>query len=180
MSCYIRPLHSLVNILRGHGILYKEILCDVCDKLKVNYNKKQDIARIESYLLQKIISDSWANMTEAERKELLSEIGVDGSLKGAAGLSAIITAIKLGGFASYRTAAVIANAIAKTLIGKGLTFAANAALMKGLSILAGPIGIAVNALMVIPAMTGSAYRVTIPCVIHVAYIRQKLLNNDRF
>ena len=29
-------------------------------------------------------------------------------------------------------------------------------------------------------LTGSAYRVTIPCVIHVAYMRQKLLNKDRF
>lgn len=171
---------TLANTIRGHGVLYKDILCDVCDKLKVNYNRKQETSQIESYLLQKIISDSWEKMEESERKELLNSIGVDGNLVGAAALGGVIGAIKLGGFAAYKTSALIANAIAKLVIGKGLKFAANAALMRGIAVLAGPIGIAIGALMALPSITGVAYRVTIPCVIHIAYMRQKLINKERF
>lgn len=171
---------SVVNMFRGNGILYKEILCDVCNKLKVNYNQKQDVSKIESYLLQKIISDSWEEMTEADRKELLSAIGIDGNLVGSAGLGAIITAINMSGFAAYRTAALVANTIAKTIIGKGLQLGTNAALMKSIAVVAGPIGIAISALMTLSSISSPAFRVTMPCVIHIAYMRQMLLQGDRF
>ncbi len=32
--------NSFASALRGTGVLYREILCEVCNKLKVNYNKK--------------------------------------------------------------------------------------------------------------------------------------------
>ena len=171
---------SFANIFRGNGILYKEILCDVCNKLKVNYNKMQDTSQIESYLLQKIISDSWEKMTDVERKDLLSAIGVDGTLIGSAGLGAVIAAINMGGFAAYQTAALVANTIARTIIGKGLQFGTNAALMRSMAVVAGPIGIAISALMTLSSISSPAFRVTMPCVIHVAYMRQMLLQGDRF
>lgn len=171
---------SVVNMLRGNGILYKEILCDVCNKLKVNYNQKQAISQIESYLLQKIISDSWEKMTEAERKELQSTIGVNSALLGSAGLGAVIAAINMGGFAAYQTAALVANTIAKTIIGKGLQFGANTLLMKSMAVVAGPIGIAISALMTLSSISSPAFRVTMPCVIQIAYMRQRLLQGDRF
>src|SRR5688572_12409185 len=32
--------NTLANVLRGgEGVVYKEVLCDVCDKMEVNYNK---------------------------------------------------------------------------------------------------------------------------------------------
>lgn len=173
---------SIINIARGTGVLYKEILCNVCDKLKVNYNPKHETSKIESYLQQKLISDCWEKMTEEQKKELLNAtgVGVDANLMGASGLAAIIAAINLGGFAAYKTAAILANGIAKILFGKGLQIAANAALMRNMAVLAGPIGVAITALLTIPSITGAAYRVTIPCIIQVAYMRQKLLTQDRF
>ena len=40
--------NSFVTILRGgEGIAYKEVLTDVCDKMKVNYNKDSDVEVIE-------------------------------------------------------------------------------------------------------------------------------------
>jgi len=38
---------SLVSKFRNKGVLYKEILSDVCDKLKVNYNKKSSTETME-------------------------------------------------------------------------------------------------------------------------------------
>ncbi len=39
--------NSFASFIKGEGVLYKEILCDVCDKLKVNYNKKTETTLIE-------------------------------------------------------------------------------------------------------------------------------------
>ena len=68
---------------------------------------------------------------------------------------------------------MVANALAKFLTGRGLTIVANAALTKWLSVFAGPIGWAVTALWTVIDIAGPAYRVTIPAVIQIAYMRQK-------
>ena len=40
------------------GVLYREILTDVCDKQKVNYNKRSSVPTIEHNLLMKVLVDS--------------------------------------------------------------------------------------------------------------------------
>ncbi|GAA8054423.1 hypothetical protein Neuguinea42_13000 [Helicobacter pylori] len=42
-------------MFRDEGVLYKEILCDVCDHLKVNYNEKSNASLIEENMLAKIL-----------------------------------------------------------------------------------------------------------------------------
>ena len=48
---------SFANFFRGYGVPYREILMDVCDKKKVNYNKNSSTERIEMYLIQKLMDD---------------------------------------------------------------------------------------------------------------------------
>lgn len=67
--------NSFANFFRGHGVSYREMLIDVCDKLKVPYNKESKIERIESCLLQKILVDSWENLTEEQKSEVLKSTG---------------------------------------------------------------------------------------------------------
>ena len=50
--------NTFVNMFRGGGVSYKEILCDVCDKMKVNYNKDSSTKKIEQNLLLKILEDA--------------------------------------------------------------------------------------------------------------------------
>ena len=171
---------TFVNMVRGTGVEYKETLRDVCDKMKVKYKKESSAYEIENDLLQKLIKDSWEQMSEDQQHELLNQIGLDASLKSAAGLAALQTAIKLGGFVSYQISLVIANAVAKALIGRGLTFIANQALVRTLSVFAGPIGWAFAAITALPAISGPAYRVTIPAVIQVAYMRRALAEKKQF
>ena len=41
--------NSFATLLRwGKGVLYREILTDACDKMKVNYNNKSSVETIES------------------------------------------------------------------------------------------------------------------------------------
>lgn len=167
--------NSFANIFRGgKGVLYEEVLCDVCDKMKVNYNKHSETKLIEQNLLMKILQDALENMEPENIKELANELGLKNINKiTPQGMTSIFLAIfKAGGFKSYQLTVIIVNAVLKALIGRGLSFAGNVALTRTAAILTGPIGWAITALWTLIDIAGPAYRVTIPAVIQVAYLRK--------
>jgi len=67
--------------------------------------------------------------------------------------------------------------MARQVVGKGLTLVANRTLTRAISVVAGPIGWAVSAIWTAFDLASPAYRVTVPCVIQIAYMRQKLSLN---
>ncbi|NMU82567.1 hypothetical protein HKB16_06685, partial [Vibrio parahaemolyticus] len=77
-------------------------------------------------------------------------------------------------FYSYQLTLIIANQIAKAILGRGLMLATNAGLVRVASVLAGPVGWAISGIWAAIDIAGPAYKVTIPCVIHVAMLRKKL------
>jgi uncharacterized protein YaaW (UPF0174 family) len=167
--------NTFMNLLRGEGVSYRELLTDVCDKMDVNYNPDASIEMIEYNLLQKILIDSLDNMDVEDLKKMIEEMNLPNQGFGKqAMIGALQIAIKRGGFNSYRIAVIVANAISKALLGRGLTLAANATLTKWLSIFAGPIGWSVTAIWTAIDIAGPAYRVTIPSVIQIAYMRIKM------
>ena len=170
---------TFVNLFRGKGVEYKEILTDVCKKLSVKTDFSADVIAIEQALLAKLFADSWEKMSEQERTAIRKELKIDGNLAGGAALSAIIAAIRLGGFMSYQVALIVANAVAKAVLGRGLALAANAGLARAIGLFAGPVGIAITALLTVPAISGPAFRVTLPAVVQIAAMRQQLLNQER-
>lgn len=48
---------TIVNLFRGDGVLYKEILSDVCDNQKVKTEKNSSAYAMENKLLEKFIGD---------------------------------------------------------------------------------------------------------------------------
>ena len=170
--------NTFATVLRGgEGVEYSEVLTDVCDKMKVNYNKNSSVEKIENNLLMKILTDALENMSSEELKELAEATGV----KNTSGITAeamvgVFQAVfRAGGFKSYQLTLIIVNAIMKALIGRGLSFASNAALTRTMAILTGPIGWVITGLWTAIDIAGPAYRVTIPAVIQVAVLRQKFL-----
>ena len=164
-----------MNIFRGYGVPYREILIDVCKKMKVNFNKKSPVEVIELHLLEKILLDSLENMSIEELEKLMAEMNIPTQGLGRQAMVATIQiAIKRGGFASYKIAVIVANAICRFLLGRGLSLAANAALTRYLSIFAGPIGWGINIVWAAVDIAGPAYRVTIPSVVQIAYMRAKM------
>lgn len=161
----------------GKGVLYKEVLTDVCDKMKVNYNSNSSVERIEQHLLSKILEDALEKMDQNEIKELATSLGlknVDGITRQVL-LGSFQTIFRLGGFKSYQLTVIVVNTILKALIGRGLSFGGNAVLTRTMSILTGPIGWVITGLWTIVDIAGAAYRITIPTVIHIAVLRQKVL-----
>ena len=163
------------NILRGGGPSYRTILIDVCKKMKVNFSKYAAVETIERNLLEKILLSSLDQMTVEELKTLIEEMNIPTKGYGKQALTtALQIAIKKGGFKSYQIAVIIANAISRLLLGRGLSLSANAALTRSMCIFAGPVGWAVTIAWTLLDIAGPAYRVTIPAVIQVAYMRAKM------
>ena len=171
---------TLVNLVRRTGVTYREILIDICERIKVKTDFDAATIEIEKAMFAKLIESSWEEMTSEQKEELTKAVKVDPKLVGPAAMTAIISAIKLGGFASYKIALIVANSIAKMIMGKGLQLAANAGIARAIGVFAGPIGWAITGLTTVPAITGPAFRVTLPAVIQVAAMRQQLENKDVF
>jgi len=173
--------NSFVTIFRGgKGVLYKEVLTDVCDKLKVNYNENSTVEKIENNMLMKIIADSLEKMSPEELRDLADSVG----MKNTNGITAEVlmgtfqAAFVAGGFMSYQITLIVVNAVARLLIGRGISVAGNAALTRVMAAFAGPIGWVLTGLWTAIDIAGPAYRVTIPAVIQVAALRKKYLVGD--
>ncbi len=173
--------NSFATIFRGgKGVEYKEVLIDVCDKMKVNFNKNSSVEVIEQNLLMKILKDSFDKMSTAEVRQLAESLGVKNfnSVTAESLVGGFQTIFKMGGFKSYQLTAIIVNAVMKALIGRGLSFAATGTLMRAASVLTGPIGWAITGIWTAVDLAGAAYRVTIPAVIQIAFLRQKVKYAD--
>ncbi|MGY3717666.1 DUF3944 domain-containing protein [Sutcliffiella cohnii] len=165
--------NGVARVIRGNkGVYYKEILMDVCKKMKVNFNSKSDVAVIERNLLMKILTDSLEKMDNDELKKVIEELDLQTDrFNKQAVLVALQVAIKAGGFKSYQLAVIVANAVSKQLLGRGIALGGNAALTRLLGIFASPIGWTIMGLWTAVDLAGPAFRVTIPSVIQVAYMR---------
>lgn len=166
--------NSFANFVRGgKGVPYREILIDVSKKLKVNFNEKASTTIIENNLLMKILSDSMEKMNPKELKEFTDELGLKTtSFTSHAVITALQISVKKSGFLAYQIAVIVANSVAKHVVGRGLSLTGNAALTKSLSIFAGPVGWIISTIWTLYDIAGPAYRVTIPAVIQIAYLRK--------
>lgn len=175
--------NTLVSLGRGKGVLYREILCDVCDKMKVNYNKTSDIGILELNLMEKILTDVIENMSVEEIKEFVNmlELNIDNySLISVIGT--IRTEIMKGGDFALEISRMLAYETAQSTLPTSTlpTLATVGALTGGFAIsrgiasfLAGPIGVALATVWTAVDAAGPAYRITVPCAIQIAYIRIK-------
>lgn len=169
--------NSVATIFRGgKGVLYREVLYDVCDKLSIKQGKEETTLDVENKVLTKFVTDAFEKMTESDRAEFAKTTGLDGlkSFTPNAVAAAALLIFKAGGLQSFKLTLVIANAISRSLLGYGLAFAGNAALVRAASLLTGPIGWALTGAWTAVDVAGPAYRVTIPAVVQVALLRKRL------
>jgi len=170
---------SIVNLLRREGVLYKEILSDVCDKIKVKHNKKDSAYDIENLLIARLVEISWEKMSDAEKQEALDFMNISDSLGGIS-ILAIINIIKTGRFGSLQWSSWLANS-AQIVFGDVAIVGAGAAAAfiggRGAAAIAGPLAAIA---LTVPLLSGAAYRVTMPAVIQIAYMRRKYEQKDRF
>ncbi len=170
--------NSIVNLFRGSGVPYAEIARDVASKLKAGHDKTDPVEEVERKVLVKVLVDSIAKMSADERQSLEDQFrkagakNVDLSVGVPSGVMLAQLGVQMTGFLAYQVGVIVANAVAKLVVGRGLTLAANAALTRVIGVLVGPIGWAVTGAWTAVDLAGPAYRVTIPAVCHIAFLRQ--------
>ncbi|VBG63426.1 ubiquinol-cytochrome C chaperone family protein [Burkholderia cepacia] len=166
--------NTLVNLFRGGGVEYPELARDVASHLKVPYSKTGPVANVEMAILQKLFTDALDRMSDEERRKTLEELNIgDLAGMGPGAVAVALAAGRLAGFATYKIAVIVANAIAKAILGRGLTFAGGAALTRTMGVMLGPVGWVLTGIWTLADLASPAYRITVPCLVQIAYMRQK-------
>ncbi|MEN5090838.1 ubiquinol-cytochrome C chaperone family protein [Pseudomonas protegens] len=170
--------NSMMNILRGgSGVPYRELLSDVASHVKASKNDTDTCAQMEMTIIGKVLEQSIGRMSEEDKATFFESMGTTyrpGMGPGA--LATLIATLSASGLGSYNVAALVASATLSSLVGKGVAFAAGStALGRGLAVLAGPVGWAITGIWTAFDLASPAYRVTVPCVIQIGHMRQKML-----
>ncbi|MDO0549157.1 acidic protein MsyB [Escherichia coli] len=154
---------SIANKLRGHGKLYRAILLDVSKRLKLKADKEMSTFEIEQQLLEQFLRNTWKNMDEEHKQEFLH--AVDARVNELEELLPLLMKDKLlakgvSHLLSSQLTRILRTHAAMSVLGHGLLRGAG---------LGGPVGAALNG---VKAVSGSAYRVTIPAVLQIACLRR--------
>jgi uncharacterized protein YaaW (UPF0174 family) len=169
--------NTILNIVRGGvGVAYRDIVYNVAARLKVDYNKRQTMAEIEQQILIKVLEKSWEKMTDAQKATLIQGIMPETRAEDLpkefpmALLQAAI--IAGGGIVGYKLSLVVAGAIARASLRHGIAFVAGTSAARWAAAFTGAVGLGIAALWTLFDVLGPAYRVLIPCVLHIAMLRQ--------
>ncbi|ELR3128089.1 acidic protein MsyB [Escherichia coli] len=154
---------SIANKMRGHGKLYRAILLDVSKRLKLKADKEMSTFEIEQQLLEQFLRNTWKNMDEEHKQEFLHAI--DARVNELEELLPLLMKDKLlakgvSHLLSSQLTRILRTHAAMSVLGHGLLRGAG---------LGGPVGAALNG---VKAVSGSAYRVTIPAVLQIACLRR--------
>jgi len=155
------------NFLRGgKGVSYHKLLIDICNKQKVNFNPHNTVEQLEKYLLQKTIETAIEDMTEEDVHQISSELSKKD-------LSNIVSSgFRLTSPIILKTTTMVMAQILRKL---GLKIVAGALGRfigtRLFSILTGPVGWVLGGLWTAYDLLGPSYKVTVPCVMTIAYFR---------
>lgn len=161
--------NTLMNKFRGHGVSYREILIDVCDRLKVNYNKKLSIELLEAELLRKVAVTVVEKMTEEDIKQFDSQLDknrlIDAVLNDKGASVLVIAAIVVSQITTQTGKQVVVSLFGRMLAARIAAFAV-------------PVLNALAAFWTVVDIASPAFRVTIPFTITVAFIRRQRTLSD--
>lgn len=179
---YLRRMGSndIATVFRGEGINYDEVVFEAGNKLKAKgLSKSATIQFNEARIVEKVFADTLEHLSEEERIILFRSINLDVKDLPLGASAAVLMPILLkqfGGFATYRFALIAANFVAKSLLGRGLSLATNAAITRVIGGMLGPVGWIASGAWLAVDLAGPAFRKTVPSVLYVAALRLTLQN----
>lgn len=180
--------HTLVNLLRGgKGPDYHTVVIDVLKHMKIDCQEEETINELERKLLSHVVKDLYANLDEEQRQLIVAELKQyqDQDPKGSQEL--VVSALQSGDLkilspkALLLLSSVISNSIAK-IMGVSVTLsnvlggALSQSFIKIQEVVSKSLDWLYGVITSIYEIGGPAYKVTVPCVIHVAMLRIKQTN----
>ena len=158
--------NDIANLFRDDFVNYKTVVYEVAERLgadkeqnipreviglvfpniplnlfKKTYSKDDfTVEQWEERIIIKLFADTLDKLSIEEKRQLFESMGIsDADIPfGKSGVLLAQIALKqFGGFAVYKTTLIVANMVSRALLGKGLTFAANATLTRSLGLALG-------------------------------------------
>ena len=151
--------NTFVNLFRRNGVSYSEIVDDVASHLKVKVQAAASVEEKEALIIDCVFTSSWKKMSDDERRQILRGMGISASVS----LDIPV----------WQKAALVANSLAQTTAGKVLPLIAGLGIGRVLGVLTGPVVLAITGLYTAYDISNPAFRVTLPCVVQIAWIRLK-------
>ena len=168
--------NTLLNHFRGgNGPSYENIVSDVCKCMRVNGITPHDTAEdMEQKLLIHVTKKAIGELDESQARAIMNECGIQNYEYSKAGLLAALMALQIVNRKVFIIVIdTIMRFISKILIGRGIMYTGIGVFSRGIGILFGPISWVLIGGWMVWDILGPAYRVTIPAVVQVAYMRVK-------
>lgn len=183
LQCY--GGNTILNCFRGsHGPSYESIVHDVCKRMRVNDITRNDTAEeMEQKLLITVSKKAIGELDENQARAIMDECGIRNYERSKAGLLAALVALQI---VNRRLFIIVVETVMKMvshiLLGRGIMYVGMGIFSRGFGVLFGPIGWLLMGGWAVWDILGPAYRVTIPAVIQIAYMRAKyqaMLNSNK-
>ncbi|WP_286866783.1 MULTISPECIES: hypothetical protein [Pantoea] len=148
--------NTFVNLFRRNGVSYSEIVDDIANHLKIKASISAPVEEKEALIIDCVFTLLWQKISDDERGQILRDMGID--------------AVVSMDIPFRQRAALVANSLAQATLGKALPLNAEFGIRHILGVFGGAIGVAINAVYDI---SNPAFRVTLPCMMQIAWIRLK-------
>ena len=158
-----------------HGPAYESIVYDVCKEMEVENIDEHDTAEdMEQALLDKVTEKMLDELTYEQRKQVMKDLNIKHRTYNKQAVMAALLLTRRINLRLYNyVMSYILRMVTQLLIGRGVLTAGFGLLSRGLGIMMGPVGWIVLSGWTAWDIAGPAYRVTVPAVIQVAFLRMK-------
>lgn len=173
--------NTFANAFRSVGPSYLDVVRDAAKKVGVKKVKNLSLIELEQQMIETLLRKALKRVSGEDKEELeqaLYEAGLQAkdlrSLLSGGSLAAALTAPLYRSF-MLEGSKLIANAVSKQMLQHGIRIVGSSTASRALGFLAGPVGWIVTGIWTATDIAGPGYRVTVPCSLHIAMLRQKWL-----
>ncbi|QMM76404.1 hypothetical protein HVW95_10535 [Escherichia coli] len=163
--------NTVINLFRRNGVSYSEIVDDVASHLKIKVAKNAPVKEKESLIIDAVFASSWNKMSDDDRRQLLRDMGINTSIS--------LDKLSRMELPLLQRAAMVASGLAQIATGKALPLIAGLGIGRVLGVLTDPVGLALTGLYTAYDISNPAFRITLPCVVQIAWIRLKNSRHHR-
>ena len=172
--------NTLATFWHNEPDSYETVLRRVCKQMDVRTMEKDSVAKMEHNLLTTLCQDTLNKMSERELRLLANENGIpDKTLTRQALTAALLMAIRTSRAVLTRIAARIIQYIVEIITVRGVATAGIETATRAVSSALGPIGWIALGAWTAYDISSPAYRVCVPAVLQVAYMRLNRFEKER-
>ena len=172
--------NTLATFWHNEPDSYETVLRRVCKQMDVRTKEQDSVAKMEHNLLTTLCQDTLNKMSERELRLLANENGIpDKTLTRQALTAALLMAIRTSRAVLTRIAARIIQYIVEIITIRGVATAGIETATRAVSSALGPIGWIALGAWTVYDISSPAYRVCVPAVLQVAYMRLNRFEKER-